>query len=155
MEIWLTFLVAMSTVVSPVILSWLTNRNRAAEREADYRRQDEVAERAARVADAVAKRAAETARMLLAANERVTSSTNSTNQKLDVIHTLVNSNMTAALQSELDATTRELAMIREVMALKKANGLEPSPEAMAMANATEKKISELTINITDRSVAPS
>ena len=73
-----------------------------------------------------------------------------TNTKLDVIHTLVNSNMTAAMQSELDAITRELAMMLEVIELKKANGLEPSKKALAALDTTQSKLTELTNQLEDR-----
>lgn len=73
-----------------------------------------------------------------------------TNSKLDVIHKLVNSNMTAALQAERDATVRELAMMQEVIDLKRVAGHEPSPEALEAIVATKSKISELETTLMDR-----
>jgi len=73
-----------------------------------------------------------------------------TTNKLDVIHTLVNSNMTAAMQAELDATNRELAMMLEVIDLKKAAGKEPTIEAIDALAVTRAKISELDAALKDR-----
>lgn len=72
------------------------------------------------------------------------------NNKLDLIHSLVNSNMTAALQSELDATVRELAMMKEVIELKRAMGIEPSPEVLSAITSTQTRINELLAVIRDR-----
>lgn len=72
------------------------------------------------------------------------------NGKLDVIHILVNSNMTAAMQAEYDATFRELAMMREVMELKKNAGLEPTLDVLTAINATQVKLAELAVALQDR-----
>ena len=149
-DLWLAFFVAASTAISPMIMAWLTNRNRRLERMEDYARQDLVAERADKVAEAAAKKAAEAANLLLAANERVAETAIATNQKLDVIHTLVNSNMTAALQSEFEATSRELSMMREVIDLKRIGGHEPTIASLAAIEATEIKLQELEAVLADR-----
>jgi len=98
----------------------------------------------------VAAQAAEAARLLLANNERVARTQTETNGKLDVIHTLVNSNMTAAMQSEFDAVTRELAMMREVASLKQAAGHKPDAATLAAIEATEARLHELDANLADR-----
>jgi hypothetical protein len=134
--IWVALIVS---VVSPGLLSLLTNKQRRKEKAADWMREDIVAEKAAVAAEllaidnrAVAKRSAETI------------------QKLDVIHVLVNSNMTAAMQSELDATVRERAMMTEVVDLKKAAGREPTIEVLAAIRATDIKIVELCSALRER-----
>lgn len=130
---------------------------RREEKQEDWARQDKVAEQAERAAalllerqDAVAAQAAEAASLLLDANERVAETAAVTNGKLDVIHTLVNSNMTAAMQAELDATVRELAMMHEVIDMKRAAGAEPSVAALAAVEATATKIDELQVTLADR-----
>jgi hypothetical protein len=129
----LVALIAMATGIgSPFVLAWQLNRNAAKVQAADWARQDAVADR------------------LLAANERVAESTKSTNGKLDVIHALVNSNMTSAMQGEHDAMVRELAMMREVIALKQANGHAPGVETLATIEATERKIADLDAILADR-----
>ena len=52
-------------------------------------------------------------------------------RKLGEIHTLVNSNMTAAMQGELDSTIRERAALIELKASRKDAGKDPSPDALA------------------------
>ena len=137
---WLAVIAAVTSgTISPLLLSMLTNRQRRRDKLEDWARQD-----------AVAAQAAAAAELLLAANERVASGTKVTNDKLDVIHTLVNSSMTAAVQAEHDATVRELAMMREVVALHRAAGREVSGESLAAIAATESKIAELKTTLADR-----
>lgn len=125
-------IVALIVALGGVFGQWLLRRQ-------EFKRQDEVAARAEQVAQ-----------RLLASNERAARSATATNQKLDVIHGLVNSNLTSAMQAELDATIRVLLLMREVVALKRAAGQEPSPEAIGAIKATEAKIEELTVVISDR-----
>lgn len=73
-----------------------------------------------------------------------------TNDKLDIIHVLVNSNMTASMQAELDATVRELAMMHEVVDLKRKAGHEPTAAALIAIDATEAKVTELKAALDDR-----
>jgi hypothetical protein len=74
----------------------------------------------------------------------------SVNGKLNTIHTLVNSNMTASMQAELDATMRELAMMHEVIDLKRVAGHEPTPGALDAITFTEGKIADLRARLDDR-----
>jgi type II secretory pathway pseudopilin PulG len=127
------------SIVSPILVSFLQNRTRRQEKAEDYARQD-----------AVAQKAAEAAKLLLAANERVAANAVQTMSKLDDIHTLVNSNLTTAMRAELDATTRELAVMSELIDLKRASGHEPSVDAMAAIKATKAKVSELSAVLKDR-----
>jgi hypothetical protein len=146
-----------ASITAPLILAHRTERMHREDRLADYERQDKVARAAERTAvdliasqKRIADQAAEAAALLLAANERVARTAQVTNGKLDVIHTLVNSNMTAAMQSEYDATVRELAMMREVLELKEAAGREPGREAQAAIAATEARLAELAAALEDR-----
>lgn len=70
--------------------------------------------------------------------------------RLNVIHTLVNSNMTAHMQSELDAIVRELAMMREVSRLHEDAGRAPTEETLAAIQLTESKVAELRAVLSDR-----
>lgn len=137
-------------VIGPLLLSWLNGRQRKVEKREDYVRQDEIANRATEVAEQAKKAAV----LLVEDNRRVAKTAAAAAQqtfgKLDEIHTLVNSNMTAAMQAELDATVREVAMMREVVALHKAAGRKPSAEAAAAIAATEAKIAELRATLEDR-----
>jgi hypothetical protein len=76
----------------------------------------------------------------IAENQAVTTS------KLNVIHTLVNSTLTAALQSELDATRREEMLLRELMSMR-GNSTDDDHAALG---AVQRKISELSSAMKDR-----
>jgi hypothetical protein len=94
--------------------------------------------------------AEEAARLLLENNELVERTSAGISGKLGVIHDLVNSSMTAAMQAELDATRRELAMMREVVELNRQAGREPTVEALAAIEATSARIMELSAALRDR-----
>jgi hypothetical protein len=144
------FEVIVTAIGSPAVLailsSYLTNRARRKEKVEDWKRQDEVADRvkeAATLVQEVAKTAAET--------------TTDTNGKLDElkkgqkqIHTLVNSNLTASMRRELDATVRELAGMNELVAVKRKLGDEPSEATLTTIKVTEETIRELTATLNDR-----
>jgi hypothetical protein len=163
-SVQLAVIVALPGVISPIILAWLVNRGK----KQDWARQDRVAEQAAKAAElllerqdavaakaeAVASKAAEAAKLLLAANERVATTTSLTNGKLDGLqslaettHALVNSNMTASMQAELNATVREVAGLKEILALK---GTKPSIESLAAIETAQNRISELQAVLADR-----
>jgi hypothetical protein len=112
---------------------------RRADKEMDWARQDLVAAQAAQAAS-----------LLLAENKKVAETAAVTNGKLDVIHILVNSNMTAAMQSELDATKREVVGLKEIVRLNKQGGQEPSNEALEVIRATEDKVAKLEAELRDR-----
>jgi len=149
--LWYAIIITVSTTVSPLILSYLNSRNTRRDRITDWARQDAVAKKAADTAEfliesnaKMAAKAAEAAALLLAGNKKVAMGTARTLEKLDVIHTLVNSNMTASMQSELIAVKAQLALIREVMALNSAAGHKPSVDTLAVEKATETKVAELS-----------
>lgn len=137
--ITVALIVAIPAFLSPLILAWLTNRNLRFAKAQDYKRQDDVA-----------AQAASAARLLLAANERVAASTRITNGKLDVIHALVNSNMTAVIGAELAARRENLVLLLEVVAIKRAAGHEPTDEAISTIEVAKSKIAELETTLADR-----
>lgn len=140
-------------VISPIVLAVIARRSK----KQDWERQDKVA-----------AQAAEAARLLVSSNrqisERLEESNASTEQRLDQIHTLVNSNLTVAMQSETTATAshltalqRERLLLLEIIALKRSQGLDPSEEAMAalaasgeQISAAQEKLAELRINMRTR-----
>jgi hypothetical protein len=70
--------------------------------------------------------------------------------QLNVIHTLVNSTLTAALQSELDATRRERMLLREIVVMRKDAGHDATTDQVAALEAIDRKIRELTQAMLDR-----
>ena len=67
-----------------------------------------------------------------------------------VIHTLVNSNMTTEMQERLDATKHALVLMKELIRVNKLADHEPSTETLAAVKATEMKIAELEATLADR-----
>lgn len=137
--------VGVTGVITPALLAYLAGRQRRDDKREDWARQDAVAEQ---VADAAAK-AAIAAELLLAANERVAESATASLDKLEVIHTLVNSNMTAVLQGELTAVEAQRATLIEVIELKRAGGI-PVDEPVAALEALDARLAELRAVLTDR-----
>lgn len=155
--ILIALIVAVPAIVSPLLLSLMTNRNRRLEKEQDYARLDMVAEKAEKAAEMVAdkvrlvaQKAAEDAKLLVSINERVAAKAKLTIEKLDVIHALVNSNMTATMQSELDSHVVALALMIEIIELKRAAGSEPSVESLASIKSETLRVETLKKVLTDR-----
>jgi hypothetical protein len=67
-----------------------------------------------------------------------------TTRALASIHTLVNSNLAAAQQRELDATRRDLASLQEVVSLKESQGLPVSVESLTVIEEVKARIAEMT-----------
>jgi hypothetical protein len=70
--------------------------------------------------------------------------------QLGVIHTLVNSTLTAALQAELDATRREEMLLRELMGMRADSGQPISEGQRAALSQIRVKIESLTQAMSDR-----
>ena len=136
-------LIIAATVISPAILALITNlltsRQRRAEKLLDWEREDKVA-----------RVAAEAARLLVANNDVVARTAAVTNGKLDQIHTLVNSNMTAAMRAELEATIEKLKLMRQIVDRDKADNIKVLPEALRAISEVEIKIGELQASLNDR-----
>lgn len=136
-----TLVIVISTVsiivsiTVPLILAAKIERVRRQDLVEDYKRQDRTSER------------------LISAGDLVAGTAKTVNDKLDVIHTLVNSNMTAAMQGELSAVTGQVALMREVIALRRVGGQKPDAGALAALAAAEAKAGELTSRLEDRKTA--
>jgi hypothetical protein len=124
-------------------------------------RTDAVAAQAAEAAalllekqDQVAERTDAVAATLLHANEEVAVAARTSRDKLagklDVIHTLVNSNLTAAIQSELVAIENQLVMMHEMVDLRKAAGQATSAGTLAAIGSLETHIEELRTQLAER-----
>jgi hypothetical protein len=100
--------------------------------------------------DYVAKLAAESASRLLFVQEQIARGNGELRNEVRVIHSLVNSQMTAAIQAELSATVNSLVLMREVLALHKAQGRELDSMSVKTVNATEQKIAELRATLEER-----
>jgi hypothetical protein len=157
-------IVAVAGLLGPLLLALITNASHRRDKKQDYQRQDAVAAQAATAArllkeqqERLADRVAVVSTNLRNSDQKVADTAAAaaetaqiTNKKLDVIHTLVNSQMTAAKQAQFEAVTRELAMMREVIALHQAAGRSPSIETLATIKATEEMVAELQAELADR-----
>jgi hypothetical protein len=152
---------AASSVFAPVLLLIFNNRAQRSLKKQDWDRQDAVAAQAAEAArlllarqETIAAKAREAAGLLVESNERVAdaarAATQETNGKLDVIHKLVDGHMTESMQSEHDATKRELVLLLHVVELNKAMNRDPGIDALAEIEATRKKIAELGAKLAER-----
>ena len=150
-----------SSITAPLILARRTERMHREDQLADYKRQDQVAKEAKETAIAMAAQQDVIIRQQKAgadavqardeaAGARAAEVAKSVDGKLDVLHGLANSTLSAALESELGALETSLAMMNEVIDLKKAAGIEPTREAVIAIESTEAKIAELKATLADR-----
>jgi hypothetical protein len=87
---------------------------------------------------------------LLRASKRNTEALAVQESKLNVIHTLVNSTLTAALQGQLDATRRELAMTLELFGQHQDPPRNLSDDQKAVVGALHRRVDELAEAMEDR-----
>jgi hypothetical protein len=73
-----------------------------------------------------------------------------TTGRLSVIHTLVNSTLTASLQAQLDSNRRELVVMLEMADMRRRAGTEPSDDWNAAIGALRRHIDDLSAAMTDR-----
>lgn len=159
--------VACLSAMAPLVNLILTSRTRSREKKEDWRRQDQVAEQAARAAKLllesqtkmfqrqaeVADQAAKAAKLLLAAQAETTSQNAETQGKLNQIHTLVNSNLTKEMQDRLIAINAQVFLTKEVMRLNRLNKLEPDAGAVASLKKLEEASANLSSTLTERLTA--
>jgi hypothetical protein len=128
-----------TSITAPIILARRTERQQRSDRLADYQRQDEVARLAAQAVEAQSSQAQ-------AADWKL----DSLARQAERIHTLVNSDMTAARQSELDQTRVLLAVLRRVVGLSKTRGQQPEPADLEALENAEARAAELERMLADR-----
>lgn len=155
--VWIALIVAVPAMLSPLLMAWLTNRNRRLEKQEDYARQDAVAAKAAEVAKLLLDRqaevsaaTAEAARLLEVNTQAVSDTAAKTHTQLKVLTGMVDGNFTRLMEAELEAIAHGLVLSRQVIALTFANGHEPPEESLAAIKATEIKIAELKKTIAER-----
>jgi hypothetical protein len=149
-----TVWIALIAAAGPALVTWLTIRANGRER-----RKDQI--QTWKRADAVAEQAAEAARLLLAAQQEsiartdavakhVADSTTKTSAQLAVIHTLVNSTLTAALLASLDASRGELVAVLRMADMQREHGGVVSEEDAAAILALRRKVGELSAEMQER-----
>ncbi len=144
-------------VLAPLLLNQLNRRNARADREAELQRLK--AEKLERYE--VAEKAAEAAELLLAAQTRTADAAkevarvaaqgqNETTMQLKQIHTLVNSDMTAARLAELNQSRVSLHLLKRLAHLDTVAGREPDEADQLAIKETEARIVELEAILADR-----
>ena len=129
---WLPILALTAAFTSPLLLAWLNGRQRSADKKEDWRREDQVA---------AAKKEAD--KVLI-------KTTKEHGAKLDQIHTLVNSNMTIALENELKAYRSNLVLLQAEAYRQERDGIPTFIEAHAAAQEMKANIGELETQLQDR-----
>lgn len=111
MDIWLAAVVALSSTIGGIVLAVISGRQRRAEAvlAAELRRAEKLEDW--KRLDEVAMRARETAVLLASETANRATAERITGRKLDEIHGLVNSNLTAVMDSELTAQKQLLVML--------------------------------------------
>lgn len=155
--VWIAAIGVFSAIVGPLVLSWLQTKNTIALKQADWNRLDKVADLARQTAqdaaDAVIKvaddlkgRQSELNEGLIEVARVAKEGQDGVNVQLKQIHTLVNSNLTAALRGELTAVQSNL------LALRKLEELKPSstPEELSAITTLENRERELADTVTER-----
>jgi hypothetical protein len=124
----------------------IAGRNKRKDREREEARADTIAA-AAREATL---QATLDAQKIVESNERAAAMTRETAQhiedKIQVVHTLVNSEKTAGMQRELDGKRSELALLTELTALRS----DPSSAALERIAVINAKIAELEADLAER-----
>lgn len=149
-NVLLALIVAVPAMLSPLLLSWLTNRNARKDREQDWARQDQVANRVAEVSRQLLARQESTAIALEKSMLATTIAREQTFSQLDAISTMVDGNVTVVLQAELESTQRELTALREIMEIKRTAGQTASADATMVIATAVKRIVELQKLLADR-----
>lgn len=162
--VWIAAIGVFSAIVGPLLLSWMNNRNAIATKQADWDRLDKVAD----AAKATAKEAADAAKQASDAVIKVADDlrgreselndglievariakegTDGVNLQLKQIHTLVNSNLTAALRGELTAVQSNLISLRKLDALTAIS----TPDELGAIKSLEAREKELTDTLAER-----
>jgi hypothetical protein len=173
--LWVALVAVFTSVTAPLMLAYMNSRQQRKTRDEDYARQDQVAAKAAqaaqdlvRVQTEAARESAETARLLLENQKanlagtqevaRVAAAASATaNAKLDGIdaqtrriHILVNSEMTAARQAELDQANAMVVVLTRVLATAAAKGIDPDPRDVDTLERTKARRDELEVILADR-----
>jgi hypothetical protein len=160
----LALIIAVPAALSPIAIRWWDSKSladakareaaeRRADKEQDWARQDAVAEKLL-ASNAIVTTSA---KKLLASSELVVASASVTEERLKEIvigqkqiHTLVNSNLTAAKQAQLEALEAKLIVQKEMADFRLDNGKPVDEEAKADMEATAIKIAELKAELNDR-----
>jgi hypothetical protein len=125
-------------------------RIRREEKEQDWARQDQVAEKLLKAQAATLVRTDEVARLAAQQSSTVALQLAALHTQAVDIHTLVNSDMTAARQELLDQTRILLGLYERTISADLDAGREPRPADVQALDDAREKVTELTLVLADR-----
>jgi len=138
--------VIFASITAPLILAHRTERMHREDQLADYQRQDKVAREAA-----AAVAAAQAAAVAAQAQAREASGKlDDLSAQTQRIHTLVNSDMTAARQEELDQAESLIVVLQRVIQLARDKGVMPDPADVDALTRTQRRRDQLELILADR-----
>jgi hypothetical protein len=163
----LAIIAGVQVVLMTVVTAWIAARKerrdadiRAAEKKLEYDRQDEVAANAAKSARELLEAQRQTNRLTEDLTHQTQLATEQTQQQLSAIdeqakkiHTLVNSDMTAARSNERDSTKLLLLSLRQVMTLNLKLGVTAGAADLEAITRAEERVAELDAILADRAAA--
>ncbi len=156
----------LMATVTPIILARMATRDRHLIRREDRAERELVAKRAADATAAAARAAGvaqqsqeETARLLMASNakmalgaEAASALGEKTLRTVQVVHTLVNSDLTKALRGQLEATEAQLMLMRQIVDDRASSSPDEDRTRLAMSiiHKLEIRIAELKQTLSTR-----
>jgi CRISPR/Cas system CMR subunit Cmr4 (Cas7 group RAMP superfamily) len=138
--------VIFASVTAPLILAHRTERMHREDQLEQYRREDKVAAAAAAAAAAAQAAARLAQQQALEAATKMDDLSAQTQR----IHTLVNSDMTAARQEELDQAESLIVVLERVIALAKDRVVLPDPSDLDALERTKRRRDQLEAILADR-----
>jgi hypothetical protein len=143
--VWIALIAAIPVALTGPLIAYMNERSRRKDREEDRLERMEVAARAHEGANLLAINTAKAATTAQEANSKLVEVAKVAN----VIHTLVNSQLTGSKQAEFNAITRELALLHEL------GGEHPSPRITEAIKTAEINLAELKAVLADRQITAS
>jgi hypothetical protein len=139
-----------TSITAPLILARRTERLSREDKLAEYQRQDEVAKLAAATAAASLAQQVAAAEEARQRDEAAAVLLGRINAQADRIHTLVNSDMTAARQEELDQAEATIIVLERVLRVARLKGIGPEPEDVEALEAARTRRDKLEQILADR-----
>ena len=138
--------VIFASITAPLILAHRTERMHREDMLSDYQRQDKVAAAAAAAAVAAQEAARQAQEQAVSAAAKLDDLSAQTQR----IHTLVNSDMTAARQEELDQAESLIVVLNRVIQLARDKGMMPDPSDIDALERTQRRRDQLELILADR-----
>lgn len=145
-----TVWIAIVGISGPVLMVIVTAIMRQWEKKEEHARQDAVVEAAKMANESLVDGQKEAARLLVSNNKQVALLGRETRDNLGVIQHQLNSEKTETRRGALDSCIAQLALMKEVVDLKKSAGHEPTIEAAAAIIALEKRVLDMSEDLIRR-----